>query len=239
MEKVIKENVDVPVNPDEVMLKGSIFYTTNTPSKAPWILNCPGLLLHRGNYLNNFFSENFARAGYYVLTCDYRAHGETAKETGNKWMKEFPKIFTDIPQEISWIIEKQSDRLLEGKIALFGRSLGGALVLTHGYKDPRVKKIIALCTRWDYTTYKIKFPDDWIKIISARYFLKDDPLNNERVLIAHCKDDERIPFHNMISIKNQLGLRDENIIIYETGGHDFNDHHDNIVQEALNFLKNI
>ena len=43
----------------------------------------------------------------------------------------------------------------------------------------------------------------------------------------------------MISIKKHLGLSDENAIVYEKGGHDFNDHHDDIVKEALNFLKNI
>ena len=239
MEEVIIENVDVPVETEGIKLKGSIYYSQNTLARAPWIINCPGLMLHRGNYLNNYFSKKFAIAGYYVLTCDYRAHGETAKETGDNWFKAFPVIFTDLEKEIDWIIETQSNRLLEEKIAIFGRSFGGAIALTHGYKDKRVKKIIALCTRYDYTTYKVKFPEDWIKIISARYFLKEDPSNNERVLIAHCKDDERIPFDNMISIKKQLGLRDENAIVYEKGGHDFNDHHDDIAKEALTFLKNI
>ena len=51
------DDIDLPIEPDGIVLKGSIYYTINTPSKAPWIINCPGLMLHRGNYLNNFFSE--------------------------------------------------------------------------------------------------------------------------------------------------------------------------------------
>jgi alpha-beta hydrolase superfamily lysophospholipase len=93
---VIVENVDIPVELDNIFLKGSIYYTSNTPVKAPWLINLAAFMHSRENYLVKFFSEKFANAGYYVLSYDYRAHGETKKQTGSNYFKMMPQIFTDI-----------------------------------------------------------------------------------------------------------------------------------------------
>jgi len=237
MDEILLEHVDIPVDSNQVILKASIYSTSKTPLKAPWIINCHGLLDHRESYFVKFFSEKFARAGFYVLTYDYRAHGETADKTGKNWIKQLPKIFSDINEVITWVLENQNDRLLDEKIALFGRSLGGAIILTHGYKDKRVKILIPLCTRYNYGKFKIKFPEAIIKTVSAKYFLTDDPSNNERILLAHCKDDEVIPFENLLAIKEHLRLRDENIIVFDTGGHSFKGHQEDIFEKAFKFIK--
>ncbi len=69
--------------------------------------------------------------------------------------------------------------------------------------------------------------------------LKKDPLNNERVLTAHCKDDKQIPFENTLYIKEHLGLNDENALIFETGGHSFKEHRDEIFAKSIEFLKKL
>jgi len=233
------EDIEIPIESDNVELKGSIYYSLNTPPKAPFIINLAGLLDHRESYFVKFFTEKFVSAGFYVLSYDYRAHGETKKQTGSRWDKMVAKIFSDIKEVISWVVNEQSERLLDDKIVLFGRSLGGAIILTHGFLDMRVKKLITLCTRYDYKSTRIRFPDDIIKLISPKYYLNKDPKNNERILIAHCKDDNRIPFENLDQIKNHLELSEENVIIYNTGGHSFKGHREEIFNISLEFLKKI
>jgi dipeptidyl aminopeptidase/acylaminoacyl peptidase len=237
MVDINRTNVDIPIKDESLVLKGTIYSTTNTPQKAPWIINCPGLLNTRESSFVKFFSERFAQAGFYVLSYDYRAHGETAKQTGRNWLKMLPKIFSDLHEAIDWLIQRKSQTIKEDNITLFGRSLGGAIILTHGYTDERVKTIIACCTRYDYhSVSKIHFPEEVIKQISPVYFLKETPRNKHRILIAHCKDDRQIPFENLIKIKNHLDLPQENVLIFEEGGHSFRGHREEVFQKALTFL---
>lgn len=234
------ENIDIPILSDNFTLKGSIYYTSQTPLKAPWIIILAGFLAHRGSKFVKGFSERFANAGYYVLAYDYRGHGESLKGTERfDFIKATPKIFSDIHDVISWILDNQSNRLLDDKIALFGRSYGGAIILTHGFIDQRAKILVALCTRYDYTTVELKVPQDLVEKMSPKYFLKNDPLNNKRILIGHCKDDKRMPFENIFQIKKHLGLSDENVIIYDNGGHSFEGHRDQLFKRATEFLKKL
>ena len=246
MVEFITENIDIHVKLDNINLKGSIYYTSRTPDKAPFLLNLPGFMNHRDNYLVKFFSEKFANAGYYVLSYDYRAHGETQKQTGSRWDKMILQIFSDIHIVIDWIIQNQANRLLKNKIALFGRSLGGAIILSHGFIDERAKLLIALSTRYDYKTIRGRYQaiedqegEGIIEKISPKYFLKNVPSNNERILIAHCKDDDRVPFENLIRIKDHLGLKDENIIEFDNGGHTFSSHREEIFNYSLKFLEKL
>ncbi len=240
MENIQIEKIDIPIKPDNVILKGSIYSTLQTPPKAPWIITLAAFGGHRNTKFVKSYNERFVKAGYYVLSYDYRGHGETAKETGQifsaKGYQMYPKIYSDINKMISWILEEQSKRLLDDKIALFGRSLGAAIILTHGFIDTRAKILIALAGRYDYEIHRIKFERSLIEKISPKYFLKKDPLNNERILIAHCRDDETVPFENFVHVKEALGLNDKSAIIYETGGHSFKEHREDVFNRSIEFL---
>ncbi|MFW9939784.1 MAG: alpha/beta hydrolase family protein [Candidatus Thorarchaeota archaeon] len=246
MTELILENIDIPVEPDHINLKGTIYYTSNTAQKTPWIVNLAGFMNHRQSFLVKYFSEKFAGAGYHVLSYDYRGHGETKEETGSRWYEMMPQIFSDIHVVIEWIITNQRSRLLDGKIALFGRSLGGAIILSHGFIDERAKILIALGTRYDYRTIRGRYPtveehegEEIIRKISPMSFLKSNPLNNERILIAHCRDDETVPFENVIQIKESLELNDDNVIEFDSGGHTFSGHREEIFNYSLKFLKKL
>ncbi len=243
METIQIENVDIPIKSDNVNLKGSIYFTSRTPQKAPWIITLAAFGGHRKTKFIKTYNERFANAGYYVLSYDHRGHGETLKETGELFSKRgyqmYPKIYSDINEVMSWILETQSERLLDDKIALFGRSLGGAIILTHGFLDTRAKRLIALAGRYDYEIHRIKFPKETIKKISPKYFLKKSSSNNERILIFHCRDDDIVPFENFTHIKEHLGLNQENSIIFETGAHSFRGHRDEIFEYSLEFLKKL
>jgi len=243
---IITENVDIPVIFDGINLKSSIYFTLNTAPKAPWIVNLAGFMNHRESYLVKYFSERFANAGYYVLSYDYRGHGETKEETGARWYEMMPQIFSDIHIVLEWIIKNQANRLLDKKVALFGRSLGGAIILSHGFIDERAKLLIALSTRYDYRTIRGRYPaveehegEEIIRKISPKSFLKKDPLNNERILIAHCRDDDTVPFENLHHFKQHLELNDENVIEFDTGGHTFSGHREEIFNYSLEFLKKL
>lgn len=234
--EITEELVDIPVDKGDLNLKGSIYFSEITQKKAPFIVNVAGLNQHRGKYLEKYFSEQFASKGFYVLGYDHRAHGETKKQTGSLWLKHIKEIFNDLSRVVTWILESQANRLLDGKIVLFGRSLGGAMILTHGYNDERVFKLIALCTRYDYHTTTVKFPEDIISKISPKNVLVKTENANSRILLAHCKDDEFIPFDNLYQIKEHYRLEDKNIIVYETGGHSFKDHREDIIQNTIDFI---
>jgi predicted alpha/beta-fold hydrolase len=238
MEKISIENIDIPIESDELTLKGSIYFSPNTGSEAPWIINLAGLYDHRESYFVKLYTEKFAEAGYYVLSYDYRAHGETAKQTGKNWYKQIADIFSDLHSVVDWVFDSQKERMEDKKLFLFGRSLGGAIILTHGFIDERVKKLIALCTRYDYHNIKkISFTQDVIRKISPVYFLEKQSSNKDRILLAHCRDDPQIPFENLKSIQEHLHLPDSNVVIYNTGGHSFRNHREDLFQKSLEFLK--
>jgi cephalosporin-C deacetylase-like acetyl esterase len=244
MTNIITEYIDIPV--DNINLKGSIYFSQDTPSKAPWIVNLAGFRNHRESYLVKFFTERFSSAGYYVLSYDYRGHGETQEETGANWFEMVPQIFSDIHIVLEWIETFQSKRLLKNKIALFGRSLGGAIILSHGFIDERAKVLIALSARYDYETIRGRYQaveekegEDLIDKISPKSFLKKNPQNNQRIMIAHCRDDATVPFENINQIKESLGLNDENVIEFATGGHTFSGHREEIFKYSLEFLKRL
>jgi alpha/beta superfamily hydrolase len=243
MENIQIENIDIPIKSDGVVLKGSIYLTSHTPPKAPWIITLAAFGGHRKTKFIKSYNENFAKAGYYILSYDYRGHGETAEITGELFSKRgydmYPKIYSDINEVISWVLENHSKRLLDDNISLFGRSLGAAIILTHGFIDQRAKILIALSGRYDYEIHRIKFSKEIIRKISPKYFLKRDALNNERILIAHCKDDDIVPFENFLHIKKHLGLSEENSITFENGGHSFRGHRDKIFEHSLEFLKKL
>lgn len=238
MEDISIENIDIPIKNDEITLKASIYSSSKTPYRAPWIINMAGLYDHRESYFVKFYTQKFVNAGFYVLSYDYRAHGETAEQTGKNWYKQISDIFSDLHHVIDWLFETQEERIQNEKLYLFGRSLGGAIILTHGFLDNRVKKLVALCTRYDYNNIaKISFTDDVIKKISPVYFLEKRDSNNNRILLLHCKDDPQIPFKNLKLIQKHLNLSDSNVIVYEKGGHSFKNHREELFQKTLEFLK--
>jgi esterase/lipase len=236
---MIVEDIEIPVEYGRINLVGSICYKRDTPKASSWVIILSGFMEHRkGKFVHNFI-ERFVKANYYVLAYDHRAHGDTIKYTGRNWLKMIEKIYSDLPKVIDWLFETQKERILNNKVALFGRSFGGAIILTRGFKEKMIKKLIALCTRYDYASFRagsMSFSEDNIKTMSPKYFLEKDSSNNDRILIAHCKDDERIPFHNLQLIKEKLDLSDENVIAFETGGHSFRGNRENIFNEAIRFL---
>lgn len=237
---MIIENFEIPILIDNISLKAAIYHSSNTPEKAPFVINLSGMGNNRNSSFVSYFSKKFALAGYYVLSYDHRGHENINKLTKSLIETNISKIFTDIHHVISWIMNNQNERLSDKNIILFGRSLGGAIILTRGFIDERAKFLIALCTRYDYHSYsRIKFSEEIIKKISPKYFLKPNPTNNSRILTAHCIDDNIIPYENVILLKNHLKISDENVITYNKGNHSFDNHKKDLFRKCLKFIKKI
>ncbi len=113
------------------------------------------------------------------------------------------------------------------------------MILSQGFKDKRAKILIALCARYDYHTVTVNFKEDMIKKISPNYNIGKDPSNNKRIFLAHCKDDPRIPIRDVFQIKEHLGLNDENVLIFENGGHSFKGHREKVFEWVIQILKKI
>ncbi|MFX1395743.1 MAG: alpha/beta hydrolase family protein [Promethearchaeota archaeon] len=239
MVKILKENVEIPVD-SGVSLKGTIYSKISSSLSKPFIINISGIGEHRESNFVEYFSKHFAQAGFQVLSYDHRAHGETIKQTGRNIVKNLTNIFSDITKVLTWMLNDQKHRLLDNRIALFGRSLAGAIILTRGFIDRRANILISLCARYDYHTYTgLKLSEDIIHDISPKYHLKFHPDNNNRILIAHCRDDDIIPFKNLLQIKEALHLSDENTIIYDSGNHSFIGNKRDIFEKSIQFLKKI
>ena len=237
---MIIENFEIPILKDNISLKASIYHSSNTPEQAPFVINISGMGNNRNSPFVLYFSKKFALAGYYVLSYDHRGHQNINNIDKNLIESNISKIFMDLHHVISWITIDQKKRLLNDDIILFGRSLGGAIILTRGFIDKRARILIALCTRYDYQRYsRIKFSEEIIKEISPKYFLKSNPTNNRRILISHCIDDDIIPYENVILLKNHLNISDKNVITYKTGKHSFDNHKEDLFRNCLKFIKKI
>ncbi|MBN1803016.1 MAG: hypothetical protein JW891_16015 [Candidatus Lokiarchaeota archaeon] len=113
------------------------------------------------------------------------------------------------------------------------------MTLTKEILDERAKVLISLCARYDYHTYTgLKLSEEVIHEISPRYYIKEYPNNKNRILIAHCRDDKIIPFSNLVQIQQKLQLSDDNVIIYDSGGHSFKGDKSDLFTRILKFLRN-
>ena len=237
---MIIENIEIPILNDNISLKASIYHSSNTPEQAPFVINVSGMGNNRNSSFVSYFSKKFALAGNYVLSYDHRGHENIKKITKSLIESNISKIFTDLHHVISWIMNDQNERLLDENIILFGRSLGGAIILTQGFIDKRAKILIALCTRYDYHSYsRINFSEDIIRKISPKYFIKATPINNRRILTAHCIDDDIIPYENVILLRNHLKISEKNVITYNTGKHSFDNYKEDLFRRCLKFIKKI
>jgi pimeloyl-ACP methyl ester carboxylesterase len=112
MKNLLFEDIDIPIKIDNIKLKGTIYYMSDTPLKAPWIIILSGFLAHRGSDFVKDFIERFAKEKYYVLSYDYRGHGENRTNIDKfELYRLTPKIFSDVYKVVSWVLESQSNRI--------------------------------------------------------------------------------------------------------------------------------
>ena len=187
------------------------------------------------------FAIPLAMNGCVVLCPDARGHGESKKKPLN--MSDFKGIMADVEKEIDYLQELED--VDADKLAMMGHSMGGIMTLSAGYRDPRIKKLVAISAPYDMlkmfrknktiisrfiffmvTRFIKKDPEftasgesleEWNKKISAKYAVQtESPFpDEERVYLAHCKNDDLVLFEESVSLKDALNLPDENVLFLD------------------------
>ncbi|MDE0738534.1 MAG: alpha/beta fold hydrolase [Planctomycetota bacterium] len=158
---------DISFHKDKIMSEGvrlgaEVFsLKANTEKKLPTIVMCHGW----GGTARALRSDAvvFARAGYLVVTFDYRGWGasdgriirigEKSKDGSARAVKELREVVdpieqtTDLLNAIHWVQEeKQCDR---ERIGLWGSSFSGGHVVYAAARDPRVKATVSQVPAFD------------------------------------------------------------------------------------------
>ncbi|NVM30805.1 MAG: alpha/beta fold hydrolase [Candidatus Helarchaeota archaeon] len=216
---------------DGILIHGEIL-TGNTKDSSPVVLICHG---HLGRMESIYLiAYPLVLQGYKVVCYNLRGHGKKPFKSGGVSF-EIDKTSMDVQQIIDFIVSRPD--LNHEKLAAVGFSLGGYILLTGGYIDPRIKLIIAFCTGHDWLEmtqfwkwyirlfYKLmRLPihpsEEFSRKISPKYFL-EKKIENKIVCLAHAKNDRLVPYKAFLKNKELLGLPDEQTIEFDRGDHGF------------------
>lgn len=181
-----------------------------------------------------------AYQGYMILAYDARGIGES-KKVGHR--ANILKRIEDFKEIIEWI--DSDDFLQDYKIYALGISIGAITVLCGGFRNEKIKKIVAVSSMSQYKnsisaaniiikfSYFMKgvnlFPDEnlnrkispYLAINQLKKTLSQAEWKNlsERIMLIHSKNDKIIPYINFEENKSILQISDNRQLILEKGGH--------------------
>ena len=174
------------------------------------------------------------------------------------------RISDDVPIAFEWMYNHKD--VDQNQVYVIGASFGGNMVLSRLLNEDRIKKIVGICAPYDFRkvfeenfkngslTKKILYKSIIRHIPDEEYFLKslykespcqyikEDGSNTDiykkKIFLAQCRNDEIIPFQdNLIRLKEDLLLSDENCLIFDKGGHEFTGYLTPLVSRILYWLK--
>lgn len=206
--------------------------------------------------LQNFYYP-LAYHGHIVLTYDARGTGGS-KKIGRRG--QFLQRIEDYKEVIDWI--KSNKDFRNKKISSIGFSVGAITVLSGGFQNKIIKKIIAISAISFYKkslsrynplillNYLIKgvklFPNNKQNRKLSPYHIFEDLLGkideNEwkelasRIMLIHTKNDHIIKFKNFEENCAILKLPEKNKVILERGGHTHKKNELILVGHSLDFL---
>ncbi len=109
----------------------------DAPGRAPVVVTCPGWMEVMCSAVSEPFHEGFARAGYAVLTFDFRGWGATGGEAG--WVRPAAQL-EDMLAAIAYA--KTRKDLDSERLALFGLGgTGGGVAIHAAAADPAVRAV--------------------------------------------------------------------------------------------------
>jgi len=120
---------------DDVLLKGWLIKPSEYERKAPAIIICHGLGANRSDFTG--LAAALARRGYFVLTFDFRAHGESGGSRTSLGLHEQKDIAAAIA-----FLKARSDIDPE-RVGIYGFSLGGSAALLAAAKSGAFAAVVA------------------------------------------------------------------------------------------------
>jgi pimeloyl-ACP methyl ester carboxylesterase len=236
-------NIDVSRNLKREKKRLSAFLIYSQDDEKIFLRNCIIVICHgfsdSKETLQNYYFP-LAYDGYIILAYDARGTGES-KKLGRR--SQFLKRIDDYKKVIEWIKSNRDFR--DKRIYSIGFSIGAITVLSGGFQNKIVEKIIAISA---ISIYKENLPR-YNPLVMLNYFLKgvrlfptqeeNDKLSPyliikslrdkieqsewkklaSRVMLIHSKNDQIISFKNFTEICDILKLPEKNKIILEKGGH--------------------
>ncbi len=204
-----------------------------------------------------YFYFPLAYQGYTILAYDARGTGKS-KKTGNR--SEFLKRIEDFKAIVKWV--KNQKDFSNKKIYCIGFSIGAITVVSGGFIDKDIQKIIAISAM---SYFKQNIPK-YNPVVILSYLIKGVKLfptkeeNNllspciliknakneltskewedfsKRVMLIHCKNDRVIKFKNLKENRIILESPEKNILILKKGGHSQKKNECVLVGATLNFI---
>ncbi|NVM35221.1 MAG: alpha/beta fold hydrolase [Candidatus Lokiarchaeota archaeon] len=204
-----------------------------------------------------YFYYPLAYHGYIVLAYDARGTGKS-KKTGNR--SDFLKRIEDFKKLIEWV--KNQEEFSSNKIYCIGFSIGAITVLSGGFLNSNIEKIVAISSM---SYYKQNIPK-YNPVVRLSYLIKGVKLNpnekennqlspyllfqnakkelsseewkdfSKKVMLIHCKNDRVIKFKNFKENRLVLESPEKNILILKKGGHSQKKNECVLVGATLNFL---
>ncbi|MGV9172463.1 MAG: alpha/beta hydrolase family protein [Promethearchaeia archaeon] len=228
------KKVKIPSSTEGAYLQALIIRdkSRDPDEKQPGILISHGYTGHKEKTLK--YAIPLALNGFTILCMDLRGHGESKHKEFD--MNDVVGIMADVKKEIDFLekIENvDSDRLM-----MIGHSLGALATLSEGYRDHRLKIIIAISgvhnllehyekhQNFILKVIKYQFTKDlegplekWNEKISPEFFLKKGSPNNipdkERVFLVHSKKDNLLNVEGTYNVKRALNLPEKNVLLVD------------------------
>ncbi|MFO8020444.1 MAG: alpha/beta fold hydrolase [Promethearchaeia archaeon] len=226
------KKVTIPSSTEGAYLQALIIRdkSRDPDKKQPGILISHGYTGHKEKTFK--YAIPLALNGFTILCMDLRGHGESTDKQFD--MNDIVGIMDDVEKEIDFL--EQIENVDSERLLMIGHSLGALASLSEGYKDPRLKMIIALSGVYNllehYEKHKnfmlraIKYQftkdldgalENWNEKISPEFFLKNGTPNKipdeKRVFLVHSKKDKLLNVEGTYNIKRALNLPEKNVLL--------------------------
>ncbi len=207
-----------------------------------------------------------AMHGYTVIVPDARGHGKSKKLNKSARMDDWyvndeVGIFPDLHKIVDYAISRRD--VDPNRIAMTGTSMGGAVCLTTGLLDARVKLVIAACSIYSFTDVltarraRVPFTEPWFMknalhlVIDFKKILKVEPSiapceyfkkipvekARDKVRLIHARNDELVLFEaSAEKIIDALGIPGSNVLVTAKGGHALRGQETIIVAKTIEWL---
>ncbi len=251
--KIERFDVQIPIPRRNSFLRGEIYRLKGRDYKrdpAPVVILSHGF---KSNHQNlDWVSVPLALEGYAVVAYDHFAHGwnkSIEAKAGN------PEVIYDIALDFNDVVAyiEGRDDLDNYRIAVVSFSMGSLIALTQGYVNPRVRVIIANCCPYEVTAVKkmtflnkilfrlifrltTNFSEEMKEKISPKYYIVQHRYAGKKVYLTHCMDDPVIRVENFENNKKLLNLDDEQVLLFDKGGHNYRQQETLLVSQIIKWL---
>ncbi|MBD3230533.1 MAG: alpha/beta fold hydrolase [Candidatus Lokiarchaeota archaeon] len=246
---IMREKIEIPIPRRNSHLRGEIYKRHNLEFPAPTVIVAHGWVSKHENL--DWINIPLAMAGYAVLAYDHYGHGINP---GN--IKD-PEIILDIIKDLKEIVDfiEEREDLDNFRIGLVGFSLGGLVALTQGYKDPRIRVVIANCAPNDaksalvnmtlFNKFLFKFflkmnvnpTEEQRAFVSPKNYLLEPLYPGKKIFLAHCKNDPIIRISEFEKNRELLNLSEDRYVLFEKGGHHFFGQETLLTAQILKWVK--